>query len=67
MQDVTSYATSDYSLQEIWDVLKGGQVKANKLQHKKNGDITADLTIRDISALYDDMPFANVAGELSVE
>lgn len=66
VRDVTSYATSDYSLQELWDVLKGGQVKAVKLQHKKNGDITADLVMRNVSAIYNDMPFTDISGDVSL-
>lgn len=66
VQDVISYATSDYSLREVWDVLKGGQVKADKLLHKRNGDITANLTAKDLSALYNDMQFANISGEVSL-
>ena len=67
VQDVTSYATSDYSLQQIWDVLENGQVKLSKLRHEKNGAMMADLTFKDVSATYEEMFFDNIAGEISLD
>jgi hypothetical protein len=67
VQDVTSYATSKHSLQSVWDALKGGQVKANKLRDVRGGTITADLEVKDMAAVYDDMSFSNIKGQVSID
>ena len=67
VQDVTSYATSEHSLQSVWDALKGGQVKANKLRDVKGGAITADLEVKDVAAVYDDMSFSDIKGQVYID
>ncbi len=67
VQDVTSYATSEYSLQNIWDALKGGEVKAKKLRHEKSGPVTVDLEIKEIAAIYEDMSFSDIKGEVHID
>jgi len=65
--DVTSYATSQYSLQDIWDALQGGQVKAKTLRHTAKGIITADLEVKDVAGVYHDMIFNSVKGQLFID
>ncbi len=67
VQDITSYATSEYSLQHVWTALKGGNVKAKKLRHEKSGLITVDLEMKDIAAVYEDMSFSDIKGEVHID
>jgi hypothetical protein len=67
VQDVTSYATSEHSLQSVWDALKGGQVKAKMLRDIKGGPITADLEVKDVAAVYDDMSFSDIKGQVLID
>ena len=67
VQDVTSYATSEHSLQNVWDALKGGQVKAKKLLDINGGPITADLEVKDVAAVYQDMSFSDIKGQVYID
>ena len=67
VQDVTSYATSEHSLQSVWDALKGGQVKAKKLRDINGGPITADLEVKDVAAVYEDMSFSDIKGQVYID
>ncbi len=67
VQDVTFYATSEYSLQNLWDALKGGQVKANKLRDVRGGPITADLEVKDVAAIHKDMSFSEIKGQVYID
>jgi hypothetical protein len=63
VSDVASYATSQYSLRDVWDALQDGQVKVKTLRHTK-GVITADLEVKDIAAVYKGMFFNGMKGQL---
>jgi hypothetical protein len=67
VQDVTSYATSEHSLQNVWDALKGGQVKAKLLRDVRGGTITADLEVKDVAAVYQDMSFSDIKGGVYID
>jgi len=67
VQDVTSYATSEHSLQNVWDALKGGRVKANKLRDVKGGTITVDLEVKEMAAVYEDMSFSDIKGRVYID
>ena len=67
VQDVTSYATSEHSLQSVWNALKGGRVKAKKLLDIHGGPITADLEVKDMAAVYDDMSFSDIKGQVYID
>jgi hypothetical protein len=67
VQDVTSYATSEHSLQNVWDALKGGQVKAKKLLDVNGGPITVDLEVKDVAAVYQDMSFSDIKGQVYID
>ena len=67
VQDVTSYATSKHSLQNVWDALKGGQVKAKMLRDIRGGAVTADLEVKDIAAVYQDMSFSDIKGQVYID
>jgi hypothetical protein len=67
VQDVISYATSEHSLQHVWDALMGGQVKAKKLLDVRGGAITADLEVKDIKAVYENMFFNDIKGQVYID
>jgi hypothetical protein len=67
VQDVTSYATSEHSLQNVWDALKGGRVKAKKLRDVRGGPITVELDVKDVKAVYEDMFFNDIKGEVRID
>jgi hypothetical protein len=67
VRDVTSYATTEYSLQNLWDVLQGGQVKAKKLWIAHKDPISADLEVKNIAALYQDMSFNDIRGQVNID
>ena len=62
--DVASYATSQYIPQDIWDALRGGQVKVKTFQHTAKGAVTADLEVEDVAAVYEGMFFNGMKGQL---
>jgi hypothetical protein len=67
IQDVTFYATSEHSLQNVWDALKGGRVKTNKLRDLRGGPITVDLEVKDVAAVYEDMSFSDIKGQVYID
>ena len=67
IQDVTSYATSDYSLQNLWSALKSGQVRTSMLRDINGGPITALLEVKDVAATYEGMSIDNIRAQVSVD
>ncbi len=67
VRDVTSYATTEYSLQTLWDVLQGGQVKANMLRITAKEPIAVDLEVKGIMAFYQDMSFSDIKGHVFID
>jgi hypothetical protein len=67
VRDVTHYATSEHSLQNLWDALKGGQVKAKMLRQVKKRATTADLEVKGIEGIYKDMYFRDIKGQVYID
>ncbi len=67
VHDVTSYATTEYSLQNLWDVLRDGQVKAKTLRTTAKGPIAVDLEVKGITAVYQDMLFSDIKGQVNID
>jgi len=67
VRDVTHYATSEHSLQNLWDALKGGQVRAKMLRHVNKVGTTADLEVKGIEGIYRDMYFSGIKGQVYID
>ncbi|HVN94972.1 MAG TPA: AsmA-like C-terminal region-containing protein [Syntrophorhabdaceae bacterium] len=67
VEDVAHYATSGYSLKNVWDALKTGKVRAVMLRDEYKGPTTAELEIKDVGLSYRDMYLNNIKGRLSLD
>lgn len=67
VRDVAHHATSDHSLQHLWNVLKGGEVKLKMLRAVDKGALTAELDMKNIEATYKGMTFTDIHANVVID